>query len=91
MASKKLFRKQFIEEYHADPVLSAYTGYDIYKWIDSNFSKFGNALEKYASVSSLTAPDAGFDFLQSCENCSFENQYISVLQFKDGILKRAGQ
>ena len=87
----KHFRKQFIEEYHADPVFAAYTGYDIFKWIDTNFNRFGNHLEKYESVKSLTAPNAGFDFLQNCENCSFENQYISVLVFKDGTLKRADQ
>lgn len=87
----KQFRKQFIEAYHADPVFAAYSGYDLYQWIDTNFTKFGKELEKYESTTSLTSPETGFEFVRLCDNCSFENQNISVLVFKDGALKRVQQ
>lgn len=85
----KRFRKSFIEKYHADPLYSAYSGYDIYQWIVSNYTAFGNGLEKYKSSTSLTAPGAGFKFEKSCDNCMNENQFISILFFKDGKLKKA--
>jgi hypothetical protein len=85
----KKFRKQFIEEYHDDPLISAYNGYDIYKWINSNFKKSGNAISKYESKSSLTAPETGFNFVKLCDDCSYENQVISVLKLKEGSFTRA--
>ena len=84
----KQFRKMFIENYHTDPLYSAYSGYDIYRWISDNVEKFGNETEKYKSSTSLTAPGSGFIFEKSCSNCGFENQTISILFFKEGALKK---
>ena len=87
----RLFRKQFIEKYHTDPLFAAYVGSDIHQWITTNFTAFGNELEKYTSTTTLTAPGEGFKFERSCEKCGFENQYISILQFKEGTLKKVDQ
>ena len=83
----KIFRKHFIDEYQSDPLLSAYLGYDIYNWINKNYSVKGVAIDKYESKNTLLAPDNGFKFMRSCENCMMENQFMTVLLFKDGTLK----
>lgn len=88
VAEVKSFRKKFIEEYNADPLITAFTGYDIYKWIAGNFSKHGVNIENYESTSNLEAHGNGFQFKKICDNCGWENQFISVLKFQDGGLKK---
>ena len=83
----KAFRKRFIDEYQADPLLSAYLGYDLYNWIKENYSRYNVALDKYESKKALVAPQSGFKFMRTCENCMMENRFITVLLFKEGALK----
>jgi hypothetical protein len=82
----KLFRKDFIEEYHADPALSAFAGYDYYNWIAANVNKHGNKIEEYESIPALLSPVSGYRFRQLCPTCGYENQYFSVLKFQNGKL-----
>ena len=82
----KAFRKEFIESYHADPLPSAFYGFDFYNWIASNHDKHGSKIAEYESVPVLLSPTSGFRFRRVCENCGFENNYISVLKFQEGKL-----
>lgn len=87
----KAFRKRFIEEYHADPLPAAFTGYDYYNWIEENFSKHGSKIAEYESMPNLTSPTSGFRFKRVCDNCGWENQYISVLKFQEGVLVKVNK
>lgn len=87
----KAFRKRFIEEYHTDPLLNAFAGYDCYQWIAANFASNGKKIEQYESVPSLLSPSSGYRFKQSCGTCGYENQYFSVLKFQDGKLVKVNK
>jgi hypothetical protein len=87
----KAFRKNFIETYHADPLISAFVGYDFYNWVSANFSKHGNRIAEYESIPNLTSPTSGFRFKRICDNCGFENQFISVLKFQEGKLVKVNK
>jgi hypothetical protein len=87
----KEFRKRFIEEYHTDPLPSAFAGYDIYNWIASNYSKHGNKISDFQSSASLLSPSSGFLFKKICDNCGMENVYISILKFQDRTLVKVNK
>ncbi|MEP7265366.1 MAG: hypothetical protein ABI772_12750 [Bacteroidota bacterium] len=87
----KAFRKRFVETYHADPLPSAFTGYDYYNWVSGNFNKHGNKIADFESIPNLTSPTSGFRFKRVCDNCGWENQYISVLKFQEGVLVKVNK
>jgi hypothetical protein len=84
----KKFRNLYINTYHADPVYTAYEGFDIYNWIVENNSKNGTVVEKYEGWNT-GAVTSGLDFKKPCDNCGYENQSITILKFKEALPEKA--
>lgn len=84
----KDFRKNFIANYDADPLYTAYQANDLVHWVQYNLTKNNSAIEKYQSPASLHFTTNGIAPLRICSNCGFENSTISVLKYKDGLLEK---
>ncbi|CAN5406397.1 hypothetical protein BH11BAC2_BH11BAC2_16420 [soil metagenome] len=82
------FRKAFIDEYHADPMLQAYQAFDLVTYIAVNYAKYQKEYSKYLSLPNLEFPEMGYKYVPVCESCGLENKRVTVLKFGDYELKR---
>lgn len=73
------FRKKFVMEYHADPTLAAYMGYDVVNCIvEEKESKKTNREVRFRSLL-----NSGREILLApvCESCGFETKAINLLKY----------
>lgn len=84
----KKFRKQFLETYHADPAYSAFQGYDLINWIQSNKQEHKLNIDRYQTISFTTQ---GLNPVKVCSNCGFENASLPILKYKNSLLERVNR
>lgn len=73
------FRKRFVLEYHADPTLAAYMGYDVVNCIvEERESKRKNREVRFRSLL-----NSGKEIILApvCESCGFETKAINLLKY----------
>ncbi|MFN0187272.1 MAG: ABC transporter substrate-binding protein, partial [Bacteroidia bacterium] len=73
------FRKQFISEYHANPTLAAYMGYDVVNCIHEEIENTkANREIRFRSLL-----NSGREIILSpvCESCGFESKSINLLKY----------
>jgi len=74
----KDFRKKFIMNYHADPLMSAYMGYDVIHGIISELENSGVSKWRFQS---LLNSGREIELTPVCENCGYETKAINLLKY----------
>jgi hypothetical protein len=82
-AKLKSYRKNFIDIYHADPLLQAYQSNDIVNFIVSNIHNHNSRFDKYKSEPNFLNTKRGFDFEKKCSSCGFENRSLNILKYSN--------
>jgi ABC-type branched-subunit amino acid transport system substrate-binding protein len=75
------FRKKFILEYHADPTLAAYMGFDVIQCFYREMTS--NNKQQEIRYTSLLSAGREVSLKPVCENCGFETKTVNLLKFGD--------
>ncbi len=79
--SVNAFRKKFISEYHADPLIQAYMAYDQISFIASQEFRTGG---KKLAYSNFLYHSNGSEHLSPvCDACGFERKSVNIIKFDD--------
>ncbi len=79
--SVNAFRKKFISEYHADPLIQAYMAYDQISFIASQEFRSGGKKLVYSNL--LYHSNGPEQLLPVCDACGFERKSVNIIKFDD--------
>ena len=76
------FRKTFIGEYHADPLIQAYMAYDLLTYIAAE--KFRNKQGGKSLYTNMLYHSTGPEqLIPVCDACGFERKSVNIIKFDD--------